>query len=653
MDFPVGLGFGDGLGGAGDHLGEGGQGGSPGDVVLLVPGGGRQHVVAVQGGVAHAPVDGHHQVKGRQQAFGHLVVGAEAAQDVAAGFEEDARTGSGLGLPALGDGFLHVGIQRALHLRIPFLATAVGVFHAAHVVQPEDGSDGVALLVLLPTEVEHGHLGGVAVPLALQEVRRHGQAQGRERERGRALALGLGQRAHRVHREIGEAHVAGPLASHLACEGKAQDLGTLHLDAVIELGKIGLADAGGRPRLGQRLRQAADGVRVGATDVHRFFRHVLFQMLPQAGEHRRHLELAGHALHLELAFQGGVQLLQGEGGLGGLHRGLGHAVVEIETILGASRFHVGFAQETAAVDMHQQGQVGLLLDELAVVDALLDHHMGHGQAQGRVGGHLHRHPLVGMDRGSRVVRSNGDHLGAVVAGFGHEVGVGDLGVDRVAAPDQDQVGIEQVVRGTAERHLAHRHPDARAVVTDLGVDVQHRGVQHQGGAQHRQAGAAVGLGCALVPDDGAGAVAADHHVDHLVGDVVQSLVPAHPFPATLAARSDPLQGVTQARLVVHALRIAGTLLTATRVVVRDLGVDGLVDPCLLFAPDHAVLDVDVPVAAALVPAIDEVGALGDAVPLPLAPVHILEAGVGHVRKLERCRGLGAAEGSLPLQLHQG
>ena len=95
-------------------------------------------------------------------------------------------------------------------------------------------------------------------------------------------------------------------------------------------------------------------------------------------------------------------------------------------------------------------------------------------------------------------------------------------------------------------------------------------------------------------------------------------------------------GMAHARRVVHALAEAGALLAAAGVGVRDVGVGLRVVGDLLLAPDHPVLDVDVPGAVGLVPAVHEVAGAHDLVPAPALAVDVAPVVIG-----------GAASGAAP------
>jgi hypothetical protein len=168
------------------------------------------------------------------------------------------------------------------------------------------------------------------------------------------------------------------------------------------------------------------------------------------------------------------------------------------------------------------------------------------------------------------------------------------------------------------------------VVADLGGVLEDRGVQQVAGAREPQTVAAVAHAGAQVPVDGAGAVLLGHQgVDGAVGDLAQRLVPGHALPAALAALPHALQRVREPTAVVHAVAVAGSLLAAARVEVGHVGVGLLVAADLLLAPDDSVAHVHVPGAAAVVAAVDVVGALHDPVPPPLPAVQVGRLAVAH------------------------
>ena len=129
-------------------------------------------------------------------------------------------------------------------------------------------------------------------------------------------------------------------------------------------------------------------------------------------------------------------------------------------------------------------------------------------------------------------------------------------------------------------------------------------------------------------------------VDHRIGDLAERLIPGDALPLARAAWAHPLQRVLHAGGVVHALAEAAALLAAARVEVRHVRSDLRVVGRLLLAPDDPVLDVDVPGAVGLVPAVHPVAAAHHLVPAPalavdVAPVAVLGGG-------GRCAGAAAS-----------
>ena len=257
----------------------------------------------------------------------------------------------------------------------------------------------------------------------------------------------------------------------------------------------------------------------------------------------------------------------------------------------------------------------------SVEEILLDDHVCHREPEGRVRADIHGDPEVGVDCRGVVVGSDRHDLHAPVPGLGDEVSVGDLRVDRVAGPDQDQIRMEQVVPRAGEDDLPAGHGGSRVVISDLLVDGEDGRVQHEARSVQPDGVATVLVGAAGVPGDSRRSVRRQD-VDRPVGDVAERLFPAHPLPGAAAAFADPLERVAEPRGIVHARAVAGPLLAAAGVEVghRLVGL-GIVSR-LLLAEDDTFLDVDVPAAAALVEAVDEMGPLGDSVPGPFLPVDV-------------------------------
>ena len=113
-------------------------------------------------------------------------------------------------------------------------------------------------------------------------------------------------------------------------------------------------------------------------------------------------------------------------------------------------------------------------------------------------------------------------------------------------------------------------------------------------------------------------------IDHLLGDLVDRLLPADALPLAGAPLTHPLQGHGEPARPVHQLGVAGPLLAAAGVEVGHTRLGRRVGRGLLLANHDAVLYVEVPLAgaAAVRPA---VGSLGDAVPGPALAVEVLPA----------------------------
>ena len=235
-------------------------------------------------------------------------------------------------------------------------------------------------------------------------------------------------------------------------------------------------------------------------------------------------------------------------------------------------------------------------------------------------------PLVGVDGRGVVVGGDAHHPGALVARLVDEVDVRDLRVGGIAAPDQDQVGVEEIVARARDGDLAEGGHGARVVVADLAVHVEHGRVEQETGAVGAHAAAAVGGGGARIPDDRFGAVLAQR-VDGAIGDLAQPLLPRDALPLPLAAAPDAAQGMAQPRGVVHGLAVTRSLVAAAGVEVRHARVGLLVVGGLLLAEHDPILYEHVPVAAALVPAVDVMRALGDPIPGPLVAVEVAPVAV--------------------------
>ena len=195
--------------------------------------------------------------------------------------------------------------------------------------------------------------------------------------------------------------------------------------------------------------------------------------------------------------------------------------MDVEDVVGTTPLQIGLAQELLRVGADEQRQVRLLPDEVGIVEPLLHDHVRHGEAQRSVGPDLDRKPQVGVDRRGAVVRGDADDGRTVVASLVDEVGVGDLGVRGIAAPDEDQIRIEEVVARACKGDLAHGRHRAGVVIAYLAVHVEDRRIEHVAGAVGPYGVAAVASVASWVPDDRRGTVL-EQRVDGAVCDVAQA-----------------------------------------------------------------------------------------------------------------------------------
>jgi hypothetical protein len=414
-----------------------------------------------------------------------------------------------------------------------------------------------------------------------------------------------------------------PLPAELPRQCKDEELRSLHLQAVVELPEVGLGDAGRGAGLRDLASEPLHRLRRHARRRRRRRRRIRGEPLAKEREHRndRHLPFPGRNAVLPL--QGGVESFQGERRLGSLSNASRGPVVDQKDVLFAPLFEVTPPQEAARIGPNEQREIRLLGDEARVVDPLLHHHVGEREAQRRVGGGLDRNPPISVDRRGVVIRGDRHDTRAAITRLVDEMGVRNLRIDRIAAPDQDQIGREEVVGRAAERDLAAGHRGARVVISEFGIQVQHGHVQES----VRPLDADVRAAGAFIPKDRPRPVPLEH-VETLVRDLAEGLFPGDPLPLPGPPFPDPLQGMTETAGIVHPLAETGSLLAAPRIEIRHLRVRLWIGRRLFLPPHDAVLHVHVPVAAPLVPAVHVVRALGDPIPGPLVPVEIAPPSVG-------------------------
>jgi hypothetical protein len=382
-------------------------------------------------------------------------------------------------------------------------------------------------------------------------------------------------------------------------------------------------------------RELADVVRVDLADLSGALRRVVRQVPSQPGEDRLHLyadPVLQHHLEAALERRIGAHLRQGVPRR--LRESSRQRVPPIELILPVPLVHVAAAQEAAVVLAHEQGEIGLLLDEFPLVEVGVDDHLAHGQGQSGVGADAHGQVVVGVDRRGAVVGGDRHDLAAVVPRLGDVVIPLDVGVDRVGVPDQRQVRQEPVVHAGGRIEEPPGQVPAGAEVLELRVAVGRR--QAQMGTQQPR-GRGPDLRCQQREDrlrtlllDG---------VEHGVGDVGERRVPGDGLELALAALSHALERLGDAVGGVEAMAPAGALLATHRVVVGDARLDRRGEPRLLLAHYLPVLREDAKRAASRV-AVHGVAAPAHAVPgpplaVPIRPVALHPPNAA-TRRRHRC-----------------
>ena len=284
-------------------------------------------------------------------------------------------------------------------------------------------------------------------------------------------------------------------------------------------------------------------------------------------------------------------------------------------------------EELARVLADEQRHVRLLFEVVLVVQPLVDDGLGHAECEGGVRPTLWGQPLVGVDGRLGVVGEDADPLRALVAGVEEVLRVGDARDVDVRPPGDDVVRVvpvggfgvvrlgapgDRLSRGEVRVPVVEAVRDAAQQIDEpASAGERHRGHRRNGREPRYR----------VVP-------ARLHLVDDVVGDLGQRLVPANPLPLTLAALARATERVEHALVGVDVVGVAGPFLTASRIGVGEVVVDGRVVAGLFLSPDLPVLDVDVPRARP--GAVDAVGRPGHGVPVPLLAVEIFPLAVGVV-----------------------
>ena len=345
--------------------------------------------------------------------------------------------------------------------------------------------------------------------------------------------------------------------------------------------------------------------------------------------------------------------------LGALGRALGHLGGR-EELAGNQRRWIDALVGALAdlADLHEERAVSVarhVVQEhgLALADVeFLEDDVAHGLRQGAVRAGLDTQPVVRELRVIREVRGHDDDLLAVVAGLGHEVGVGGTGQRQVRAPHDEVLGIEPVAGlghvGLVAEDLRGGRREVRVPVVEGQHGAANELVEagactvgdHRHGGDHREAGDAVGA--VLLDRVHVGGGDNLHrlfpgHADHaaaatlrLVGSrllrVLNDLGPrVDGIPEALLGLAEHVEqdaahvGVLDTGRRVLVPRERRTTRAAAGLVLGHVSAGRRVVSLLGFPGDDAVLDVDLPRARARA-----VHAMGGAHDLVVAPAIAVE-----------------------------
>jgi hypothetical protein len=204
----------------------------------------------------------------------------------------------------------------------------------------------------------------------------------------------------------------------------------------------------------------------------------------------------------------------------------------------AMRFEVARGQQAAGVGAYQVRPVAPLADEVAVIPAALEHHMGKAERQRAVGARPHPKPEIGLPGEAHVAGINDDQPHVALQRRDRRGCVGDAGEAGVVAPQEQHAAVLDIRHGahatgadTADAisvaggegapPAAEVHGDARV----RGADGVRQPLDEAGGIRDRGGGGGSQgednrLRLILVRDPAQGG-----------GGQIECLVPANPFPA--------------------------------------------------------------------------------------------------------------------------
>ena len=312
---------------------------------------------------------------------------------------------------------------------------------------------------------------------------------------------------------------------------------------------------------------------------------------------------------------------------------------------------------------HQHGHVGVLpgvvleILGLPVDMEFAQDDVAHGHAERGIGALLRRHPQIGEFRGFRIIRTDHDALGALVADLGIEMSVGRARLRHVRSPQNEKARIVPIGAFGDVGLLA---PGLRASRRQVAIPVVER---HADAAEQRQIARASGVAHHRHRRDRREAEYAVRPVGlHRIGiggrDEFVDLIPGRADETAKAALldiggalrrifNDRLPGCDRrhqrARLapqleqprahqrIFHAVAgieipaVARAARTAARLVVRQIGPRARIIGLLRLPGDDAALDVDLPGTGS--GAIHAMGRAHDLVVLPALAIAVLPAAV--------------------------
>ena len=370
-----------------------------------------------------------------------------------------------------------VVLEVATEIGVPTLCAAEEFLQAAVLVVEQRRRHDVSQCVVLPGEVVDDHLVGIAIQLQPQHLGRGLQRDETDGDLGCEFSA---RRREGIDARDGEhRHGRVPRAPspEVAGQGEHEQDTPLHLQTVVELSEVGLRDVGARPGAGDASCERAHLAGLDAGDRFGLLRGVALESSLQLLEDRRDADRAFERLDIEDALQGGLDRPEFQVAPGCLDDAFRDGVEHEEPVVGAVRLQIARAQEAPIVHAYQQRHVGLFDHECGLVELLFDDDLRHRERQRGIGSDVDRYPFVGVDRRGVEVGRDADDVGALVARLVDEVRVRDVRVVRIAAPDQDQVAVEEIVHGTREDDLAGGRGDTGRVVAHLGGVLEDRRVE--------------------------------------------------------------------------------------------------------------------------------------------------------------------------------